>query len=372
MLSLYKKFFFYLILSHFVSAWAFAASTTVPLMCFKTAVEKSFPWVGVKTKSKLFVSCKNEKSAPVRGQYRPKYTAEQVAELQKSFINIADCLDVDARFVFPIFYNESGMHYNIQNVNGDTGIGQLTRPAITDVDNALDDIKSHVFSSSKKSCQWLASSSKLRKDFWKPVEEKSRCALMAKPWNPLRNILYAMAYIKLNEKYIDKSYERKEMRELLYQLGINHKDEEHIKRLLLILSYNTGGSVAVRNLEDYLKRRVNENIFKFNGYILPTLPSIIAREKKSASQLSHYDFDFSGYNKVDDLRKKYSKFMDNEEIQEALLNIPVTELTFPEYLAIYQSHGTDGYVSKVFNAAKEFQKQIGMVSCFDTTDFHIQ
>lgn len=341
------------------------------MACIKGAVEKSFPWIGIKTKSPLFVSCKNEHSEPIRGQYHPKYSSTQIAELHKSFINIADCLEVDPKLAFPIFYNESGFNINIQNKNGDTGIGQLTGTAIEDVDNSLEDLQDYVFSSKKKSCKWIAAASKVRKDFWQPVGERSRCTLMARPWNPLRNLFYSMAYIKLNQKYINKSYERKEMRDLLKQLGINGDDEVHIKRLLLILSYNTGGSSAVSNLEDYLRRRLNENIFRNPNFFYKTVSGWM-NGKAHPLDLTHYDFDFSTENKVDELRKRYSKFMSKSEIDEALFNIPISELTFPEFLAIYQNSGTDGYVSRMVRTAKEFQKSMGNVPCFDIKNFLIQ
>ncbi len=177
--------------------------------CVEYAQNSSFSKIAPGEISNFFVKCPYQSSQPIRGQKRPDYSNFEIKNIAYTFEAVSDCLDIDPQWFFPKLMLESGFHPQIQNPGGDAGIGQLTSAAISDVDQVIISYKRKIFTSSRKSCQWIKRQSSRQTDFWNPILGKSKCYLLEKTTNPLRNMLYSGVFQKLNEKYVSAEFEKK-------------------------------------------------------------------------------------------------------------------------------------------------------------------
>jgi hypothetical protein len=346
----------------------------LPVECIRYSLDKSFPRIAEGESSQYFVKCISEKADPIPGQVRPHYSDYEVKSLHKAFVSITDCLDIEPQLILPKLMMESGFHVQIQNPNGDAGIGQLTSKAIGDVDSALPAFKEMIFKSKKPSCIWIRGMTAGRSQFWKPVLGESKCTLMARQSNPLRNLLYTAIFHKLNERYVEREFEDRKISDLLFEAGYPGTDFTALKRILVTLGYNTGGKVAVKNLLDYLFSRIDfinrkQMEFKFDPYDL--------------GLVSPSDFDFTAglatFNaKKEKLKSDLQKMhpqLSEEKIQQAvqrmLRDTSVSQYTFPEWLKVWQSHGGPGYVSSLAGFSQLLDKAFGPGICSDASSYQL-
>lgn len=364
------------------STAAYGQSAKIPESCVAYAVENSFTSIRPGETSTLFVKCANETAEPQRGASRPKYSKADIQFMQKTFNNIEDCLDITVTETFPRLMMESGFHPSIQNPNGDTGIGQLTSPAIQDVDRALPEYKDKIFKSTKNSCRWLKSFSQGKSGFWKPVGNGSRCQLMTKTYGMMKNLLYASILHKLNKDYVAKEYEKRQISTLLLQSGVSDDHGPYIRELMVDLGYNTGGATAVRNLQDFLLSRIDFTQRKSQELANPVFYH--ANKDRLSEFLGHVkpdDFDFvKGIARLNerrelikrDLLAQNPKITDDElerRIGIALRNLSASELSFPEWLKIWQSHGGPGYVTNLAAIHRRLDTKFGPGICADSQSF---
>lgn len=361
-----------LILILFVNLGAWAGE--LPVECVRFSLDQSFPRIAKGEKSPFFVKCTSEKSDPVPGQTRPQYSDAEVKNLHKAFVSVADCLDIEPQLIFPKLMAESGFHTQIQNPNGDAGIGQLTYKAISDVDSVLPAFKKMIYESKKPSCIWIRGMTASRSQFWKPMSGQSKCYFMSRQNNPLRNLLYMGIFHKLNERYVSHEFEERNIADLLFEAGYPGTDHTAIKRILVTLAYNTGGTIAVKNLQDYLFSRIDFTNRKQMEFNLD--PSALALVSPS-------DFDFttglSAFNAKKDklkteLQQLYPK-LSEEKIQQAvqrmLRNTSASQYTFPEWLKVWQSHGGPGYVSSLANYSLRLDNKFGPGVCSDARSYQL-
>lgn len=376
-----KKYLGLLLLS-LTPLMAYSQPNSLPETCISYALENSFSSVRPGEVSNLFVKCTNETAEPQRGAPRPKYSRAEIQFMQKTFNNIEDCLDIPVTETFPRLMMESGFHPSIQNPNGDTGIGQLTWPAIQDVDGALPEYKNKIFKSTKNSCRWLKSFSQGKSGFWKPVGKGSRCQLMTKNYGMMKNLLYASILHKLNKDYVEKEYEKRQIGTLLLQSGVSDEHGHFIKELLVDLGYNTGGATAVKNLQDFLLSRIDFSQRKSQELANPVFYH--ANKNRLSEFLGHVkpeDFDFvKGIARLNERREqikldliaKDPKISDDElnrRIGIALRNLSASELSFPEWLKIWQSHGGPGYVTNLAAIHSRLDAKFGPGVCADSQSF---
>ncbi|UXR63306.1 hypothetical protein EZJ49_09485 [Bdellovibrio bacteriovorus] len=351
--------------------------------CMAHALKTSFPRIAEGEKSQLFVKCTTEKSVPQPGQARPRYSTGEIKALSQAFAAITDCLEIDPQWLFPKLMMESGFHTLIQNPNGDAGIGQLTGKAITDVDQVLPVYKNMIYQSSRKSCQWLKVRTQARTNFWKPVKNERKCALMNKTSNPLRNLLYAGIFHKLNEKYVATEFEKRHIPALLKEAGYAYGDYTQIKRLLVTLGYNTGGAVAVKNLEQFLFSRVDFIRRKSQEFNLQLLGSLSPADRAQAlSYVSPKDFDFKkGLKDFQNHKKNLKEQLQQQNRQltddqvdvaasRLLRNVSASLYTFPEWLQVWQSHGGPGYVSSLAQTSLQLEKKFGS-ACSNSDNYRV-
>ncbi|MFV3409299.1 hypothetical protein ACNH6C_11865 [Bdellovibrio bacteriovorus] len=367
-----------------VSLLPFFASAENFDTCMDHALTNSFPRIAVGEKSRLFVRCSSEKSQPEAGQPRPRYTTSEIKALSQAFQNITDCLEIDPQWLFPKLMMESGFHVQIQNPNGDAGIGQLTGKAIADVDQVLPAYKEQIFKSRKKSCQWIKSRTQYRgASFWRPLLKESKCSLMSKNSNPVKNLLYAGIFHKLNEKYVDNEFAKRNIPALLREAGYPRQDYIQIKRILITLGYNTGGAVAVKNLQDYLFSRVDFIRRKSQEFNIQLLGSLTEEDRAQAlSYVQAKDFDFKKglaefhkhkNNLKQQLREQNRQLNETQidvAVSRVLRNVSASMYSFPEWLQVWQSHGGPGYVSSLAQTAVHLEKRFGR-TCSNPDNYRV-
>lgn len=359
-------------------------NASVPAECLGFAMNESFPKIAVGERSRFFVKCSSEKSLPEPGQPRPRYKDTEIKNLTLAFEAVTDCLEIEPQWLFPKLMMESGFHVQIQNPNGDAGVGQLTAKAIQDVDQVLPTYKSLIFQSKRKSCQWIKNSTQYRSHFWRPVLGESKCALMNKQSNPLRNLLYAAIFHKLNEQYVESEFIKRQIPSLLKEAGFPMNETGRLKKILVTLGYNTGGSVAVKNLQEFLFSRIDfirRKSQEFNSEIMRKInPSDL---NKSLAYVSAKDFDFSvglaEFNRkkqqmrqqLQEGNRQLSDAEAEQAVQRVLRNVSVSLYTFPEWLKVWQSHGGPGYVSGIATMAVRLDKKFGPGVCANSENYRI-
>lgn len=261
---------------------------------------------------------------------------------------------------------ESGFHTQIQSLGGDAGIGQLTSKAIGDVDDKLPAYKKYIYDSKKPSCRWIRARTIGRSTFWQPALGKSKCMVMSRTNNPLKNLLYTVIFHKLNQGYVNNKFEEKNIAGLLREAGYTGTDFTSLKRILVSLGYNTGGSTAVRNLQDYLFSRIdfiNRKKQEFNI------------DPQAVGYVTAADFDFTlGLKNFHDRKVEFKNILlqQNPKITDAeidsaitrlLRNTSVSQYSFPEWLKVWQSHGGPGYVSSLATFSQRLDQKFGVGTC---------
>lgn len=351
-----------------------AKANEFPLACIRFSLDESFSRIPVGTKSDYFVKCNSEKAEPQRSQPRPRYSDYEVKELHQSFLAITDCLEVEPQSIFPKLMMESGFHIQIQSPGGDAGIGQLTYKAIGDVDKNLSSYKKMIYESTKPSCRWIRARTQSRSSFWQPSLGKSKCALMARSNNPLKNLLYTVIFHKLNQGYVANKFEEKNIAGLLREAGYPGTEFTSLKRILVALGYNTGGSTAVRNLQDYLFSRIDfiqRKKIEFNI------------DPKATGYVTASDFDFTVglqafYDRKAELKMalqqsnpKLSEAELEAGVQRLLRNTSVSQYSFPEWLKVWQSNGGPGYVSSLVGYSLRLDQKFGPGTCSNASSFQL-
>jgi hypothetical protein len=206
------------------------ASSELPRECVAAA------HVGFAAKG-VYGFCPTAKGRIKRDRVRPCDSENYVGAVYKAIADVTECLDVSPRLIFGTLNLESGAHVNAVGPAGDAGIGQLTRPAIEEVNRrAFADAKDDVKKSNSAACRAIM-------PHMVPLsaDVKNRCAFITVPDNPTRALIYSVLMIKQNHKTIDVYWNRLKPK---VAAGL---DIEHLKQHLTMLSYNAGpaGSVAV-------------------------------------------------------------------------------------------------------------------------------
>ncbi|RME16446.1 MAG: hypothetical protein D6797_04495 [Bdellovibrio sp.] len=167
----------------------------------------------------------------------PKYHQFITASYQKAM----QCLGMSSpKDWLPLFHHEGNFHINITSFSGATGPGQLTRPAIDQV-NAMRsnptwndpelDLNAYAH---KKACRGIESVLE------EGLSPRPYCARFKIPQNPLLNFMYAGIFLK---------YLQKQMHLFLkeYKNNFNPKDLPQIEKMLTTWAYNAG-AVTVKSV----------------------------------------------------------------------------------------------------------------------------
>ncbi|WII71613.1 hypothetical protein QJS83_14180 [Bdellovibrio sp. 22V] len=207
---------------------------------------------------------------------------------------------------------------------------------------------------------------------------------MSKNSNPLRNLLYAAIFHKLNEQYVSKEFAKRNIAELLAEAGYASRDHSRLKKILVALGYNTGGAVAVKNLQEYLFSRIDFTRRKSQEFNIGMLGALTAADRAHAlSYVTEKDFDFTRGLQEFNARKseikrclqEANRQLSDSEVelaaQRVLRNVSASLYTFSEWLRVWQSHGGPGYVSSLASFSANLDKKFGPGICSNSGHYRV-
>jgi hypothetical protein len=356
------------------------ASSLVPRTCIEHAISTSFGVVG--ETSSMLASCPDPAGEPVRGG-KKVLSEKLVSEITTDFNVIADCLDLNAKFYFPKITGESGFQLNTFGPKGDGGIGQLTRTAIDSVNEALPNYLYRIHRSERKSCQILTQllKTKLHNQVRADSDISHRCELMNAGQNPLRNLLYTMILNDLNRRAVNNAFRSRDISTKLIMVGVAMSSDEleQLKSLLAMMGYNMGGSNAVQDLSNYLDARLD-----FIQRKAKELPASMAGAASFGllepgvhqflKMVNIDDLDIvAGLERYKNLRKPYyeqlklQNLLDEQKAQEQydhwLRNISASELSFSEWLWVWQKSRGIAYINMINNIKNRMDTEMGAGVC---------
>jgi hypothetical protein len=273
-------------------------------------------------KSSLFAHCSPNHLKASRNAFKPCVTDQYVNVTYNVFNDLSTCMGINPKFLIPKIATESGFHVNAFGANFDTGIGQLTGPAIEHVNYNFRTYQNHVLNSDRESCKRMRPLLVNQN----PVSHgiNSRCSLIKAPQNPALNLFYLFVKFQLDYLTLDQLLDRIKLNNLIAQAGMPQVDRDKLRVILLNLAYNTGAGGAVNHLREYIHYRIQ---LKAQG----------------SRSLSTQDFDISSSLKNP--------------------NPNSHPLSFSQYLMLYQRVGTKGYLSKLKSKADELDRAFYPGAC---------
>lgn len=277
--------------------------------------------------------CKSGRCSPVRGSSKPCLTQNYVSAVYNSFADVTDCLGLSQKQILPKLSNESGFHINTYGGAGDTGIGQLTAIAIKDSnmfwENYVSEVKNSKAPACKRIMPLVSKMSKTRSD------GRDSCSLMLPPENPLKNIFYTGIVSRRNQQMVDSYFDRAKIDVALKTAGLAEKHFSKIKGMLYLLGYNAGAVSGAILLKNYVEAKLR------------------AHGNRYGRKITEHDFDFS----------QSLGHLQNKKCSDIGGSLRIDSLTFPEYARLCQGAGTNGYLSILYQAKANIDREIGDSSC---------
>lgn len=311
------------------------------------------------------VHCKSPTSLPEAA----REIMDKAQDVLSAFVvaeKLSDCFSIEPLRLLPKFSNESGLVSQIQNITGkDTGLGQLTGPAIRDVQDKWKKLKTEIDSSSKASCVFTREliDSKGNVEFFS-FSDKQRCQLMYSEDGAIRNMVFSLFFHRINRDYVNFYFQQKEIVPLLLKAGGSEDFVEPLKELMVMLAYNSGAKTAVVNLKSFLESRIDFTTRKVQEFDLSQ--GLTPEQQKSLRKVSARDFDFSSGNQdyrhlIEDLPRDES----GRVSAEVLRNISTSLMTFPVWLRVWQTSGAPGYLSYLSDESQRMSLVFGS-QCVDS------
>ncbi|AFY02338.1 hypothetical protein [Bdellovibrio bacteriovorus] len=220
---------------------------------------KKDPW--------LFAKCDQDTGTPERYGHKACVTENYVNLVYNSLIDVADCLEVPAKFIAPKLSNESGLHVNAFGLVNDGGIGQFTDQALADVAQNFENFKGRINNSTKASCQRLRSIPGAVPAKAEEIlsEDSQRCHAISTPPNPLRSMVYYGIFYHATKRNSNGAWNRstdaknpdfKGVEQLMKDAGIDGFDKESIKEMIFVMAYNSGPGRPPVFYREWLKYRI--------------------------------------------------------------------------------------------------------------------
>lgn len=257
----------------------------------------------------LYSKCApNSTGTPERYGHKACVTEPYVNLVYNSLIDVADCLDVPAKFIAPKLSNESGLHLNAFGLVNDGGIGQFTKQALDDVVQNYDNFKGRITNSDKASCKRLraipGAVPKNSKDIM--TGDENRCHSISVPPNPLRSLIYYGVFYHATKRNSDNAYARKKdpkvddfqsTEALLQEAGLSTIDQDKIREMMFVMAYNAGPARPSSILREWLKKRIQDaklcpavkpcpvTLADFNMNYWPTKPQMQAKYGKDRAKI---------------------------------------------------------------------------------------
>ncbi|AZZ36146.1 hypothetical protein CIK05_04835 [Bdellovibrio sp. qaytius] len=319
-------------------------------------------------------------TAPLRGGAKPCVTKNLVNLTYNHFTDVAECLNIEEKDLLPKLSNESGMLINTLGSGFDAGVGQLTQPAIEEVNKSYDRYLAEMEKAAikKPSC--------LRVMQYKPYLKKakdvlaSRCSFITPPENPLKNIMYMAIYNRVNldnllgtryiagESFVENDgqlvqltgtpsdhitggkFGNNNIQGKFAQLGIKDVNLSNLATMIAFAGYNTGPSTSFNMLNEYLDKRIaskkslTERDFDFHN---PSTATDIDGKVKSVIEIARINVRSANIKKNDPdakMKLKRVKLLPSKIAKSHLL-------TFPEFM-VYNQNNFDSSILNPKNLAK--------------------
>lgn len=334
---------------------------------------------------------------------KPCVTENLVHLTYNSYMDVTTCLNLDPKLLMPKINNESGFFINTYGLGQDGGLGQLTRPAIMEVNKYFKYYMSEITkaAATKPACARLL---KFKSYLTKAsVGVAQRCSLIGLPENPLRNIFYmavlnrinmdqlsgvkyiaGVDYLKVQGSLVEVKnnaldefagkFATHQIKKKLEWLGIKNPNLHFFKEITGLVGYNTGVQTALNILNRYLNVRIAKKMpltladFDFNNPEI--IKDEISGEDRNVVSLARSYVMSSFINSTDEKKIKLIKVKRRKKLPK--LWKQSFSLTFPEYLAYnansyngkttkpYEVYGFPGYLNLVTSSNKairlEFEK----------------
>ncbi|GIL16971.1 MAG: hypothetical protein BroJett040_07220 [Oligoflexia bacterium] len=318
-----------------------------PRICV-TYIMKSFLNGSEKSPMEAFSLCPNPAGRPVAGAKKHCVSERYVNVVYNAFADVASCMRFPQKDYLPKLLNESGMHMNAWGEHGDTGISQLTGAVLSDANEDFSREKKMIMNSDNPACQRLKGIfSKLN-----PVPNKgkeNRCLLMTPPENPFLSLFYMGIKHKKDHVSLERMLKSRKILELFARAGLSAEqiDMDRYYKIMGTLAYNAGATAASDMMVQYLKEKISHN-----------------------KKVTLEDFDFGQDMKAFNERLKavrapfqiprpensQRKMLDPKRMNEyesaKRREFVAKDMTFPQFLRIYQTSGAPGYLSFLFDNAK--------------------
>ncbi|MEK6629062.1 MAG: hypothetical protein AABY53_10590 [Bdellovibrionota bacterium] len=329
--------------------------------------------------NRSYANCSKSTGATQTPGAKPCVTENLVNLTYNSYMDVTECLNLDPKLLMSKIGYESGFFINALGSAQDGGLGQLTRPAIAEVNNHVERYVAEIAkaAASKPSCARLLK----YKSFFKkvPIEAEERCSVIGLPENPLKNILYMALLNRINmdqisgikyvagHDYLNKNRniaaiennENDEMggafktyaiKEKLVKLGIKNPNMHTFKDIIALVGYNTGVRTAMNIFRNYLDQRIENKLkltlddFDFNNTKIKKDP--ITGEVKDVVSIarSYVMSSFINPNNPESTNLDKAK---RRNMLPKLWSAAYTK-TFPEYLT-YKANSYDGKSSERYN-----------------------
>lgn len=240
-----------------------------------------------------YANCSQTTGVAQSPAHKPCVTPRLAHLTYNAYKDVMECLDLDPKKFMAKIDFESGFFLNAYGTDREGGIGQLTRPAIAEVNTYFDQYFAEIekAAGTKTSCANLLQHKKYLTKA--PASNDQRCSMMALPDNPIKNILYMALFNRINIDQIALHFKNYKIKEKLESLGIKNPQISEFVDITSMLGYNSGALTAVKILSTYLDKRIENKL-----------------------PLTIEDFNFSANNKVLDIDGK-----EKDEIEVARLYV---------------------------------------------------
>ena len=217
----------------------------------------------------MYGYCAGEKGKVKRSKPRPCLSEAYVGAVHAAIADVAECLGYDAGLAFATFNLESGAHVNAVGPAGDAGVGQLTKPAIEEINRReLERARSTAQKSNSPACRRIL-----------PLMTKAtgdvaeRCGFITVPPNPVRNVAYSILLMQHNQRAIGLFWAR------LKAKAPDHVDLPRLMERLTMLAYNAGAAGSAAVTAAYVRQagaRLSERDLDFDNKSPNSLRSYMA------------------------------------------------------------------------------------------------
>ena len=279
-----------------------------------------------------YATCPSSSGNPKISGNKPCVTENLVNLTYNSYMTVADCLNLAPKLLISKIEFESGFLINSVNQNQNSGLGQLNRTGVIEVNKQLDFYLQEIEKGAavNRSCANLLKFKALLTRASEGSEQK--CALIGLPENPLRSIFYMAVLNKINMQKLEESFTEHRIGEKLEQLGIKNPDLKLFQEMLALSASSIGVPTSMNIFLEYLNKRLENNL------LLTDNDFDFTASKNSVAVARNYVMS-SFFGPKDSSELKLQKVKKRKELPK-LWATSYTR-TFPEHLA-FRANTYDG------------------------------